>query len=98
MKSIARTLALGFADQGASIAVHYSADADANLGLPDAARATGDELRSRGVEACLVEIDPPLIDNVLPKWSDKQMVRQINSKATQATGLCSTLGTLLGQA
>src|SRR5688572_25237198 len=55
--SIGRSLALGFADHGASIAVHYSADADAKLGLPDAARATADEVRSRGVEACLVEAD-----------------------------------------
>lgn len=55
--SIGRSLALGFADHGASIAVHYSADADAKVGLPDAARATADEVRSRGVEACLVEAD-----------------------------------------
>jgi glucose 1-dehydrogenase len=55
--SIGRRLALAFADHGASIAVHYSADADAKLGLPDAARATVDEVRSRGVEASLIESD-----------------------------------------
>jgi glucose 1-dehydrogenase len=55
--SIGRCLALGFAEHGASIAVHYSAVADANLGLPDAARATADEVRSHGVEACLVEAE-----------------------------------------
>jgi len=55
--SIGRSLALGFADHGASIAVHYSAAADAKAGLPDAARTTADEVRRRGVDACLVEAD-----------------------------------------
>jgi NAD(P)-dependent dehydrogenase (short-subunit alcohol dehydrogenase family) len=55
--SIGRGLALGFADHGASIAVHYCAAADAKAGLPDAARATAEEVRRRGVAACLVEAD-----------------------------------------
>lgn len=55
--SIGRSIALGFADHGASVAVHHSAAADATAGLPDAARATVDEVRARGVDACLVEAD-----------------------------------------
>lgn len=55
--SIGRSIALGFADHGAAVAVHYSAAADARAGLPDAARATLDEVRSRGVDGCLVEAD-----------------------------------------
>jgi NAD(P)-dependent dehydrogenase (short-subunit alcohol dehydrogenase family) len=38
--SIGRSIALGFAEQGATIAIHYSAAADAALGQPDAAQAT----------------------------------------------------------
>lgn len=55
--SIGRAIALGFADHGASVAVHYSAAADARAGLPDAARSTLDELRSRGAAGCLVDAD-----------------------------------------
>ncbi len=55
--SIGRSIALGFADHGASVAVHHSADADAKAGLPDAARATLDDVRARGVDGCLVESD-----------------------------------------
>jgi NAD(P)-dependent dehydrogenase (short-subunit alcohol dehydrogenase family) len=55
--SIGRSIALGFADHGAAVAVHHSAAADAKAGLPDAARATVDEVRARGVDACLVEVD-----------------------------------------
>ena len=55
--SIGRSIALGFADHGASIALHYSEAADARAGLPDAARATLDEVRARGVDGCLVEVD-----------------------------------------
>ena len=55
--SIGRSIALGFADHGASVAVHYSADADARMGLPHAARATLDEVKKRGVDGCLVEAD-----------------------------------------
>jgi NAD(P)-dependent dehydrogenase (short-subunit alcohol dehydrogenase family) len=55
--SIGRSIALGFADHGASVAVHYSAAADAQAGLPNAARETLEELRARGVDSCLVEAD-----------------------------------------
>ena len=55
--SIGRSIALGFADHGASIAVHYSADADARMGLPDAAHETLGAVRQRGVGGCLVEAD-----------------------------------------
>jgi NAD(P)-dependent dehydrogenase (short-subunit alcohol dehydrogenase family) len=55
--SIGRSIALGFADHGASVAIHYSEAADAKAGLPDAARATLDEARARGVDGCLVEAD-----------------------------------------
>jgi len=55
--SIGRSIALGFADHGARVAIHYSAAADAAAGLPDAAHSTADEVRARGVEACLVDED-----------------------------------------
>lgn len=55
--SIGRSVALGFADHGASVAVHYSAAADAKAGLPDAARATVEDVRERGVRGCLIEAD-----------------------------------------
>jgi NAD(P)-dependent dehydrogenase (short-subunit alcohol dehydrogenase family) len=55
--SIGRSLALGFADHGADIAIHYAAAADAGAGQPDAARATLDEVTARGVRACLVDED-----------------------------------------
>ena len=55
--SIGHSIALGFADHGAAVAVHHSAAADAKAGLPDAGRRTVDEVRARGVDACLVEAD-----------------------------------------
>jgi NAD(P)-dependent dehydrogenase (short-subunit alcohol dehydrogenase family) len=55
--SIGRSLALGFADQGADIAIHYSAAADAAFGRPDAAQETLVAATSRGVRGCLVESD-----------------------------------------
>jgi len=55
--SIGRSLALGFADHGADIAIHYSAAADAAFGQPDAARETHAAVTARGVRACLVESD-----------------------------------------
>lgn len=55
--SIGRSIALGFADHGASIAIHYAAAADAKAGLPDAAAGTLADVRARGVDACLVETD-----------------------------------------
>jgi len=55
--SIGRSLALGFADHGASIAIHCSAAADRAFGHPDAAQETLDQVKARGVGACLVEAD-----------------------------------------
>lgn len=55
--SIGRSLALGFADHGADIAIHYSAAADAAFGHPDAAQETFAAVTGRGVRACLVESD-----------------------------------------
>ena len=55
--SIGRSLALGFADQGADVAIHYSAAADAAFGRPDAAQETLVEVTSRGVRGYLVEAD-----------------------------------------
>lgn len=55
--SIGRSVALGFADHGASIAVHYSAAADKAFGHPDAAQETLAEVKARGVAGCLVEAD-----------------------------------------
>src|SRR5262245_58357675 len=55
--SIGRSLALGFADHGASIAIHYSAAADRAFSRPDAAQETLGEVKARGVGACLVEAD-----------------------------------------
>lgn len=55
--SIGRSLALAFAEQGAAIALHYSAAADKAFGQPDAAQKTLAEVKARGVGACLVEAD-----------------------------------------
>ena len=55
--SIGRSIALGFADHGAAVAVHYSAGADARIGMADAAQSTLDAVRARGVDGCLVEAD-----------------------------------------
>ena len=55
--SIGRSIALGFADHGAAIAVHYSAAADKAFGRPDAAQETRAAVQSRGVDGCLVEAD-----------------------------------------
>jgi NAD(P)-dependent dehydrogenase (short-subunit alcohol dehydrogenase family) len=55
--SIGRSLALGFADQGADVAIHYSAAADAAFGRPDAAQETLAAVTARGVRGCLVESD-----------------------------------------
>jgi NAD(P)-dependent dehydrogenase (short-subunit alcohol dehydrogenase family) len=55
--SIGRSLALAFAGQGASIAIHHSAAADAAASLPDAATATLADVRACGAQACLVESD-----------------------------------------
>src|SRR5690348_9069549 len=55
--SIGRSLALAFASQRASIAIHYSSAADAAVSLPDAAQATLADVRARGADGCLVESD-----------------------------------------
>jgi NAD(P)-dependent dehydrogenase (short-subunit alcohol dehydrogenase family) len=55
--SIGRAIALGFAEHGASVAIHYSADADAAFGLPDAAAGTVAAIRSFGVSGHSVEAD-----------------------------------------
>jgi NAD(P)-dependent dehydrogenase (short-subunit alcohol dehydrogenase family) len=55
--SIGRSLALGFADHGAAVAIHYSAAADKAFGQPGAAQQTLEEVKSRGVAGCLVETD-----------------------------------------
>ena len=55
--SIGRSIALGFADHGAAIAVHYSGAADKAFGRPDVASETLAAVHSRGVDACLVEAD-----------------------------------------
>src|SRR4029077_13501897 len=53
--SIGSSLALGFADHRASIAIHYSAAADRAFGHPDAAQETLDRGGPRGVGPCRVE-------------------------------------------
>jgi len=55
--SIGRSLALAFADHGAAVAIHHSAEADARAGLPAAGRETLAEVRRRGVAGCLVDGD-----------------------------------------
>jgi glucose 1-dehydrogenase len=55
--SIGRAIGLAFAAHGASVAVHYSAEADAAFGLPDAAQETVERIRSLGVRALAVEAD-----------------------------------------
>jgi NAD(P)-dependent dehydrogenase (short-subunit alcohol dehydrogenase family) len=55
--SIGRSVALAFADHGASVALHHASAVDAKLGLPDAAATTLDEVRARGATACLVDAD-----------------------------------------
>lgn len=60
--SIGRAIALGFADHGARIVVHHSAEADAAFGLPDAAAQTVSEIRSRGAVAHAVEADLAAVD------------------------------------
>ena len=44
--SIGRSLALAFAEQGAAIALHYSAAADKAFGQPDAAQKTLAEVKA----------------------------------------------------
>ena len=55
--SIGRAIALGFANHGADVAIHHSADADRRMGLETAAATTAGEVRDFGVEADIVESD-----------------------------------------
>lgn len=55
--SIGRALAVAFARQGAAIGVHYAAEADAKLGLPDAAAETVEAIRATGAKAAAIEAD-----------------------------------------
>ncbi|MBI3503593.1 MAG: SDR family oxidoreductase [Proteobacteria bacterium] len=55
--SIGRAIALGFAEHGASVAIHHSAAADAAFGFPDAARDTVAAIRAFGVGGHAVEAD-----------------------------------------
>ncbi len=55
--SIGRSLALAFADHGAAVAIHHSAEADAAFGLPDAAAQTAQECSGRGARAVTIETD-----------------------------------------
>jgi glucose 1-dehydrogenase len=55
--SIGRAIALGFAEHGARLAVHYAAAADAAFGLPNAANDTVAAIQALGAEAHAVEAD-----------------------------------------
>ncbi len=55
--SIGRAIALGFAEHGASVAIHHSAAADVAFGVPDAARDTVAAIRAFGVAGHAVEAD-----------------------------------------
>lgn len=60
--SIGRAIALGFAEHGARVAVHYSAAADTAFGFPNAAADTVAEIRAFGTEGHAVEADLSLPD------------------------------------
>lgn len=55
--SIGRAIALGFAEHGADIGVHYAAEADKAFGFPDAAKDTVTQIRALGREAHAIEAD-----------------------------------------
>lgn len=55
--SIGRELALGFAEQGADIAIHHAAAADAAYGFPKAALETARDCAARGARTCIVDQD-----------------------------------------
>src|SRR6185312_3196432 len=74
--SIGRSIALGFADHGAAIAIHYSAAADKAFGRPDAAQETRAAVESRGVDACLIEAD----------LAEKDAARRVVAAATAGLG------------
>jgi len=72
--SIGRSLALGFADHGADVAVHYCAAADEAFGQPDAAQETLAAVITRGVRGCLVECD------LAPAGAARQVVGEATTK------------------
>jgi NAD(P)-dependent dehydrogenase (short-subunit alcohol dehydrogenase family) len=53
--SIGRALALAFAEQGADIAIHHAAAADAAYGFPEAAQETAQECSGRGARVAVIE-------------------------------------------
>jgi glucose 1-dehydrogenase len=55
--SVGRAIALGFAEHGADIAVHYAAESDNAFGFPDAAKETVTQIRAMGREAHAIEAD-----------------------------------------
>ncbi len=55
--SIGRALALAFAENGADVAIHYAAAADAAYGFPDAAAETAQECSGRGAKAVTIDVD-----------------------------------------
>ena len=79
--SIGRAIALGFAEHGASVAIHHSAAADAAFGIPDAARDTVAAIRAFGVAGHAVEAD----------LADPQGPRQAFDKAVAALGRIDVL-------
>jgi NAD(P)-dependent dehydrogenase (short-subunit alcohol dehydrogenase family) len=63
--SIGRAIALGFAQHGANVAIHYSAAADTAFGIPDAAANTVTAIKACGVSGCAVEADLHAADGPL---------------------------------
>lgn len=55
--SIGRAIALGLAENGADVGIHYAAKVDQELGQPDAAEQVAREARNLGVDAVTVEGD-----------------------------------------
>ncbi|MGG5820398.1 SDR family NAD(P)-dependent oxidoreductase [Falsiroseomonas sp. HW251] len=55
--SMGRAIALGFAAQGAAVAIHHSAAADAAFGLPNAAAETVAAIEALGVAGFAIEGD-----------------------------------------
>lgn len=55
--SIGRSIALAFADAGATVAIHHDTAADVAFGKPDAAEETARLIRERGGEATIIDAD-----------------------------------------
>ncbi len=79
--SIGRAIALGFAEYGASVAIHHSAAADAAFGVPDAASDTVAAIRAFGVAGHAVEAD----------LADRQGARRAYEGAVAALGQVDVL-------